>query len=160
MPRAVTLSPVKPTDGSLSAWNWGLDPACATYHALFPRAWTVYEEPLPGIRMTCRQVSPFIPGDYRESSYPVGVFSWQVENTGQQPVEVSLMFTFQNGTGSTNDSAGGHTNSPFTLPMAEGVNLRHVHRQPKTDLSEREKSSGDHRRPLNLCNCSQKNPGS
>ncbi len=134
-PQAVTLSPVRPSDGALSAWNWGLNPACATYHALFPRAWTVYEEPLPGIRLTCRQVSPFIPGNYRESSFPAAVFSWRVENTGQEDAEISLMFSFQNGTGTANDSAGGHANSQFSLPMAGGVSLHHVHRQPKTELT-------------------------
>jgi non-lysosomal glucosylceramidase len=134
-PQAVVLSPVRPADGTLSAWNWELNPACATYHALFPRAWTVYEEPLPGICLTCRQVSPFIPSNYRESSYPSAVFIWQVENSGQEDAEISLMFSFQNGTGTANDAAGGHENSPFTFPMVEGVSLRHVHRQPKTDLS-------------------------
>ncbi len=28
------------------------------YCALFPRAWTVYKEPDPKLRATCRQVSP------------------------------------------------------------------------------------------------------
>jgi non-lysosomal glucosylceramidase len=137
-PQAVTLSPVNPTDGTLSSWNWGLDPACATYHALFPRAWTVYEEPLPGVRLTCRQVSPFIPGNYQESSYPVAVFAWKLENNGQESAEVSLMFSFQNGTGTANDAYGGHGNAPFTRPMAEGVSLRHIHRQPKTVISKRD----------------------
>ena len=135
--QALTLSPVKPQGGNLSAWNWGLDPACATYHALFPRAWTVFEDPLPGIRLTCRQVSPFIPGNYRESSYPAAIFAWRVENTGSEKVELGLMFSFQNGTGTPNDVAGGHANSPFSLAMAEGVSLRHIHRQPKTDRSRK-----------------------
>jgi len=128
----VTLSPVKPVDGSLSAWNWGLNPACATYHALFPRAWTTYDEPLPGIWLTCRQVSPFIPKNYKQSSYPAGVFIWTVENTGAVAAEVSLMFSFQNGIGTENDFAGGHFNQTFSLPMAEGVAFRHFHRQPLT----------------------------
>ena len=136
--QTVTLSPVKPEDGTLSSWNWGLNTGSATYKALFPRAWTTYEDPMPGIRLTCRQVSAFIPGNYRESSYPAAVFVWQVENTGQEKVEVSLMFSFQNGTGTENDSAGGHANTAFTLPMAEGVCLRHIHRQLKTVLSEKD----------------------
>lgn len=136
-PRVVTLSPMAPSDDTLSAWNWGLDPACATYHALFPRAWTVYEEPLPGIRLRSRQVSPFIPNNYRESSFPSAAFVWEVENIGEEPAEVSLMFSFQNGTGTDNDQAGGHANEPFSLPLAEGVMLRHIHRQPKTVLSKK-----------------------
>lgn len=134
--QATTLSPVKPTDRTLSAWKWALDPACATYHALYPRAWTVYEEPLPGVRLTCRQVSPFIPQNYKESSYPVGVFEWTIENTGPSDATVGLMFSFQNGWGTANDQAGGHTNGIFSLFAEEnnvvGVSLCHQHRQQKT----------------------------
>lgn len=135
-PKAVTLSPVKPIDGTLSAWNWGLDPKCATYHALYPRAWTVYEDPLPGVRLTCKQVSPFIPGNYRESSFPVAVFEWEIENTGSNSAEVSLMFSFQNGWGTANDKAGSHVNGMFSFHAKKnemtGVALCHQHRQPKT----------------------------
>ncbi len=131
-PESTTLSPVKPDGDLLSGWNWTLNPASATYHALFPRAWTVYENPLPGIRLTSRQVSPFIPGDYRASSFPQSVFIWEVENKGKEDAEISLMFSFQNGTGIANDSAGGHSNQSFKLPMATGVELRHIHRQLKS----------------------------
>lgn len=134
--KTTTLSPVKPTDGTLSAWNWALDPTCATYHALYPHAWTVYEEPLPGVRLTCRQVSPFIPHNYKESSYPVGVFEWMIENTGTSSATVGLMFSFQNGWGTKNDRAGGHSNGIFSSFSKEnkvvGVSLCHQHRQQKT----------------------------
>lgn len=140
-PQSTTLSPVRPQGDLLSRWNWDLDPACATYHALFPRAWTVFEDPLPGIKLTCRQVSPFIPKDYKTSSFPQAVFIWEVENTGKEDAEISLMFSFQNGTGLENDSAGGHFNQPFKLPMASGVELRHIHRQIKARLLQDDKST-------------------
>jgi non-lysosomal glucosylceramidase len=134
--QTTTLSPVKPTDGSLSAWNWALNPSCATYHALYPRAWTVYENPLPGIRLTYKQVSPFIPHNYKESSYPVAVFEWTVENIAKSDATVGLMFSFQNGWGTENDAAGGHANEVFSLPAEKnkimGVTLCHQHRQFKT----------------------------
>lgn len=145
-PCSTTLSPVKPGDvDSLKGWNWGLQPSRATYHALFPRAWTVFDEPLPGIRLTSRQVSPFIPGDYRNSSFPQVVFIWNVENTGKNDAEVGLMFSFQNGSGLENDSAGGHHNQPFALPMATGVELRHIHRQVKARAP-----ADDNRTPLQI----------
>lgn len=135
--KAVVLAAEKPRDGSLSCWNWGMDPACGTYHALFPRAWTSYGNPLPGVRLTCKQVSPVIPHNYKESSFPVAVFEWQVENTWDTPAEISLMFTWQNGMGSGNDNAGGHWNTPFkeNLPNGDavvGVQLHHIHRQVKS----------------------------
>ena len=111
--------------GELNTWNWGLAEARTTYHALYPRAWTVYEEPAPGIRLVCRQVSPFLPGDYKESSYPVGVFVWSVENLGRGTADVALMFSFQNGTGGPDDAGGGHANRPFDGQGVVGVELRH-----------------------------------
>jgi len=149
--QATVLSPAPPADGSLSAWQWKMPASCATYHALFPRAWTVYEQPLPGLRLTCRQVSPVIPHNYRESSFPCAVFAWQVENLSDQPATLGLMFTFQNGTGSSNDLAGGHSNEPFQLGQVSGVTLRNIHRQKKSyPLGQKALPSRPFEDPLNF----------
>ena len=155
--QARTLYPGRPAGRSLSAWQWDMNPACGTYHALYPRAWTVYEQPFPGIRLTCRQLSPILPHNYRESSFPVGHFLWRIENTADTPVTVGLMFTFQNGRGTENDTVYGHRNRAFRLqydaravesegwrvesgemPVSAagargivGVELQHVHRQQR-----------------------------
>eukprot|EP00981_Chlorochromonas_danica_P001618 scaffold351_cov162-Ochromonas_danica.AAC.3 len=82
----------------LSSWDWSLSPTCGTYHALFPLAWTVYEEPVPNLRVIVKQLSPFLPGDYGEASLPVACFSIEVENlSSSEDAEVSIMFSFQNG---------------------------------------------------------------
>jgi len=131
--QARVLYPGRPGPPVLRGWEWGMDGACATYHALFPRAWTTYENPLPGLRLTCRQVSPVIPHEYRASSLPAGVFAWTVENTGAEPATVSLMLTFQNGIGAPNDLAGGHVNRRFRLDAEGGpivgIRLAHANRQ-------------------------------
>jgi len=133
--QAQVLNPKQPNGPHLDAWKWGLPAEKGTYHALFPRSWTVYEEPLPGLRLTCRQVSPFIPHNYTESSTPAGVFVWTVENTAETSVTAALMFSFQNGCGTPNDQAGGHSNHAFREKTAAGevvgVELCHIHRQPK-----------------------------
>lgn len=57
-----------------------------------------------------------------------------VENLGPAPAEVSLLFTFQNGTGAPQDKAGGHYNRPFVVlpeeggakPSVVGVQLHHA----------------------------------
>jgi hypothetical protein len=36
-------------------------------------------EPDPEIKITCRQISPFIPHNYKESSFPVAVFTFTVQ---------------------------------------------------------------------------------
>lgn len=130
------LNPNKPDNGNLSKWKWGLNPKHATYHALYPRAWTVYDDPNLGLNMTCRQISPVIPHNYKESSYPAGVFVWTIENTQDVSAKVGLMFTFQNGTGSPNDKEGGHVNKMFMETgdrgkQIIGLKLKHKYRQSK-----------------------------
>ncbi len=129
------LFPGQPESGALIGWGWGMDGKRATYYALYPRAWTVYENIVPGVSLTCRQVSPVIPHNYKESSTPAGVFVWTITNTGKEAVTVGLMFTFQNGTGGKNDRGGGHFNEAFRVEVPDGavsgVLLHHIHRQPR-----------------------------
>eukprot|EP01118_Nematostelium_gracile_P005718 TRINITY_DN1816_c0_g1_i1.p1 TRINITY_DN1816_c0_g1~~TRINITY_DN1816_c0_g1_i1.p1 ORF type:complete len:922 (-),score=224.06 TRINITY_DN1816_c0_g1_i1:38-2803(-) len=145
MKKATVLSPNKPSQKSLSSWSWNLDATKSNYYALFPRAWTTYEVD-PSVHLTCKQISPVIPHNYKESSYPVGVFEWKIENSGDSPVDVSIMFTFQNGTGSENDTAGGHYNQYFRSRediSATGIILYHRQRQTcRTEL---------HEDPLSFC---------
>ncbi|XP_053264076.1 non-lysosomal glucosylceramidase [Podarcis raffonei] len=121
------LSIEKPS--RLQEWNWGFCGHYAFYHALYPRAWAVYQLPGQDVVLTCRQVSPIIPHDYQDTSLPVGAFLWDVENQSGEDMEVSLMFTFQNGTESKGDRSGGHWNEPFCLEKdgrcVRGVLLHH-----------------------------------
>lgn len=98
----------KSGDQGISSWGWNLSGQHSTYHALFPRAWTIYDgmpffsltlfltsaystkilfhtrihyflgEPDPELKVSCRQISPFIPHNYRESSLPAAVFVYTV----------------------------------------------------------------------------------
>ena len=100
-PAAIVLSTLDPTtstnNGDLSNWNFGqLNPEKCTYHALFPCAWYKYEEPLPNIRLICKQISPCTPNEYDDSGLPVTIFRWFVENTSKSDtIDVSLMFTYE-----------------------------------------------------------------
>ena len=162
--RSLVLCSARPEDGALHGWGWRLEGRASTYHALFPRAWTVYKEPDPHLRLTCRQISPLIPHNYRESSFPAGVFVWNIENTGTEAAIVGLMFTFQNGTGGENDRAGGHHNRLFREAAEEGeiigVALHHVHRQPKP-LEEGQKPEEQEmfEDPLTFAIATQAHPG-
>uniref|UniRef100_A0ACB8EPJ1 Non-lysosomal glucosylceramidase n=2 Tax=Sphaerodactylus townsendi TaxID=933632 RepID=A0ACB8EPJ1_9SAUR len=115
--------------GSLQGWNWGFCGHYAFYHALYPRAWTVYQLPGQEVVLTCRQVVPIIPHEYQDTSLPVGAFVWEVENNGSEDLEVSIMFTFQNGMEAKEDRAGGHWNEPFSQERdgccVRGVLLHH-----------------------------------
>lgn len=59
----------------------------------------------------------------------MGVFVWEVENGRDEDVEVSIMFSLQNGTGEKEDRSGGHWNEPFTFQKdgerVAGVLLHH-----------------------------------
>ncbi|MDX2098934.1 MAG: GH116 family glycosyl hydrolase [Leptolyngbyaceae cyanobacterium bins.59] len=97
--RAYALSTESPTDGTLSTWDWypasTPDRATGTYHALYPRSWFVYEGVFQSA-LTCEQFSPIWAGNYQESSYPVAVFAWTVQNPTDQPVTLSILLTWEN----------------------------------------------------------------
>lgn len=101
-------------DGGTSSWSWNLDGQRCSYHALFPRAWTIYDgEPDPELKISCRQISPFIPGNYKESSLPTCVFAYTLANTGKEAANVSLLFSWTNSIGGNSHLSGGHFNAPF-----------------------------------------------
>jgi uncharacterized protein (DUF608 family) len=54
-----------------------------------------------------RQISPIIPHDYKDSSLPVAVFVWNVENVCDKERKVTITFTFKNGTGNKKQDAEG-----------------------------------------------------
>nr|XP_043634451.1 non-lysosomal glucosylceramidase-like [Erigeron canadensis] len=128
---ASVLSPGKHdgtgTDQGLSSWGWNLSGHNSTYHALFPRAWTVYDgEPDPDLKVSCRQISPFLPHDYRDSSLPTTVFVYTLVNTGKERAQVSLLFTWANSIGGTSHFSGDHVNEPFIgEDGVSGVLLHH-----------------------------------
>ncbi|KAH7662725.1 Glucosylceramidase protein [Dioscorea alata] len=101
-------------DKGISSWDWNLSGQHSTYHALFPRAWTIYDgEPDPELKISCRQISPFIPHDYKESSLPTCVFVYTLVNTGRERAKVSLLFTWANSIGGVSHQTGDHVNEPF-----------------------------------------------
>ncbi|MHA2502803.1 MAG: GH116 family glycosyl hydrolase [Candidatus Kariarchaeaceae archaeon] len=67
-----------------------------TYHALYPRAWYEYEFDGMPLQMVQEQFSPIIPNNYQETSYPVGVFEWDIYNPTDSEISASVMFSWQN----------------------------------------------------------------
>jgi non-lysosomal glucosylceramidase len=147
---AVVLNCSKENDRAyLSGWNWwntkgsATTPQChqatinstpevyrdmkGSFSCVYPRSWYTYEQPTNKLKLTCRQFSPVIAHNYKESSYPVGSFIWNIENLDSTAVEISLMFTFQNGVGLQGDTAGGHYNKSFVDSEhgVSGINMFH-----------------------------------
>ncbi|KAK8638558.1 hypothetical protein V6N13_136977 [Hibiscus sabdariffa] len=115
------------TGSGIESWDWNLKGEKCTYHGLFPRSWTIYEgEPDPELTISCRQISPFIPHNYKESSFPVSAFTFTLSNTGRTSADVTLLFTWANSVGGVSGISGGHFNSKIKLEDGiRGVTLHH-----------------------------------
>lgn len=65
----------------------------------------------------------------QDSSLPVAVLVWDIENKNEYDLDVSIMFTMVNGSGQKDDKCGGHWNEPFHLEKegeaVSGVLLHH-----------------------------------
>ncbi|MFX0016275.1 MAG: non-lysosomal glucosylceramidase [Promethearchaeota archaeon] len=117
------LFPNQPERNQLAAWKWKLSSNIGTYYALYPRAWTKYERfpNFPNVSLICSQITPMIPHNYKDSSLPCGLFNWEIENKEKDPIQISLLLTWQNGDGSENDLKGSHFNSYKKYETIEGV---------------------------------------
>ncbi|XP_076067444.1 non-lysosomal glucosylceramidase [Oratosquilla oratoria] len=100
------LSPYSRPKKSLGAWDWGINAEDSLYCGLYPRSWTVHNIPEQKIRLICRQISPIIPHNYKDSCLPVGVFVWTIWNHNAEPRDVSITLAFKNGTGASHDKEG------------------------------------------------------
>lgn len=81
------------TEDVCPAWN-KLHTGDAGYTALFPKA--TFDYHVFQCRISLLYFSPVIRDNYRETSYPVGVFLFKVRNDKPEKVKLSFMFTFPN----------------------------------------------------------------
>ena len=92
----------KPAGGKASLLRLdarSIGPGQATYHALFPKAWVDYHGDTFPCKARVTQFSPIIPGDYQRSSYPVGVYEWEITNPNAVPCEVGIMLAWYSASG-------------------------------------------------------------
>ncbi|KAJ6696921.1 hypothetical protein OIU85_003296 [Salix viminalis] len=126
--------PKASTGSGIESWDWNLNGEKCTYHGLFPRSWTIYDgAPDPELTIVSRQISPFIPHNYKESSFPVSVFTFTLSNHGKTSADVTLMFTWANSVGGASGLSGHHFNSNMmTKDGVHAVTLHHkmTNRQP------------------------------
>jgi uncharacterized protein (DUF608 family) len=59
------LTPNRLRKQGLQAWNCAFPKENGHYQALYPQSWTTYDLPGQNIRLLCKQLSPFIPHDYK-----------------------------------------------------------------------------------------------
>jgi non-lysosomal glucosylceramidase len=108
------------------SWNMDFNGEHATYYALYPQSWTVYNLPGQNVQLTCHQLSPIIPHNYKDSSLPVSLLNWTVENRNTEDIEVSLMFTWQSGSASDKFSLSDVKSEPFENYNNNGTSISGV----------------------------------
>lgn len=74
----------------------------ATYYSLFPKAWVDYYGTAFPLEAKVTQFSPITPNEYQFSSYPEGVYEWDVTNSQAVSCDFAVMLTFDNAFGGTN----------------------------------------------------------
>jgi len=95
-PVAMALAVGKPVSGALSSWNWSYPAGDGDYAALYPKSWFAYGTKALPVKLTLEQFSPVLPGNYKETSYPVAVYRWYAENPSAKPLTVSILFSWTN----------------------------------------------------------------
>jgi len=93
---AEVLATGRPEGGALSAWNFRYPAGAGDYAALYPKSWFAYRSAELPVKLTLEQFSPILPNNYKETSYPVAVYNWFVDNPGDKPVTVSILFSWTN----------------------------------------------------------------
>ncbi|GMS99691.1 hypothetical protein PENTCL1PPCAC_21866, partial [Pristionchus entomophagus] len=97
--KVLCAADVDRSSGQLSAWDFDFPETDIAFRGLYPRSWTCYYISELSLVVVLRQISPVIPHNYKDSSLPATVFVVDVENRSEQDYEVSIAFTFRNGTG-------------------------------------------------------------
>ena len=132
----------KQAEKPLRCWDWGVPADRVTYHSVFPRAWTEFREPVPGVNVEILQISPVIPNNYSDASLPCCVFEVNVTNLAQESIECSVMFTFQNSDGTPVDTepldSQGFAHSSFTINKSKHCDAANLDTQ---EMSEGDDSS-------------------
>jgi non-lysosomal glucosylceramidase len=93
---AQVLASTHPEGAGLKSWQWDYPVGAGDYYSLYPKAWYDYRSPQFPAHVTLEQFSPILPGNYKESSYPIAVYRWHAENLTDKPVTVSYMLSWAN----------------------------------------------------------------
>lgn len=115
------------------------------FQALFPEAFLVPADPALPLQMRLRVFSPLIPHDLRNSSFPAGLFLFELKNPSSVPVEASVLLSWENALGAGGTAASGaiqNRNGNATRALADeqgffGVEMRGPRLAPGNSASER-----------------------
>ncbi len=128
------LCSAKPDDQHLAAWNWNYPAGAGEYGALYPKSWFDYRAPELPVHLVLEQFSPVLPGNYKETSYPIALYNWYASNDTQQTITVSIMFSWTNMVGWFRDGSSHfdnqinvqNTNRFHSEPLANGSVMKGI----------------------------------
>jgi non-lysosomal glucosylceramidase len=114
-----------PQNGELASWAWDYPVGAGEYSALYPKSWFDYKWDKFPAHVVLEQFSPVLPGNYRESSYPVAVYRWHADNPTNHAVTVSVLLSWANMGGYfrtfTHDFSGTPNQGNYDQYMSEAV---------------------------------------
>ncbi len=93
---AQVLTTTHPDSHELNSWKWDYPVAAGDYYSLYPKSWYDYNWNKFPAHVTLEQLSPILPDNYKETSYPVAVYRWHAENPTDHAVTVSVMLSWAN----------------------------------------------------------------
>jgi non-lysosomal glucosylceramidase len=93
---AQVLTTDHPSNGYLSSWKWDYPVGAGDYYSLYPKSWYAYRWDKFPAHVVLEQLSPVLPNNYRETSYPVAVYRWHAENSTNRTVQVSVLLSWTN----------------------------------------------------------------
>ncbi|KAJ1360750.1 hypothetical protein KIN20_019801 [Parelaphostrongylus tenuis] len=136
----------------LSAWDFSFPKKDLYYRGLYPRSWTLFDVKDVDVKVIIRQVSPVLPNNYEDSSLPVSCFVVTVQNNGDDDLEVSIAFTFRNGTGNRRwENESECTFAKFTDGNVTGITLAHTISQLPCTYGIATSSSDDYPSHISVC---------
>ncbi len=91
-----SLSANRPRGRQLRSFKWKYPKGQGTYSSIYPRSFFQYSAKQWPMGLSCTQFSPVLPDNYKETSYPVAIYVWRGKNTTSEPIELSIMFTWEN----------------------------------------------------------------
>lgn len=110
------------TDRQLkSAWS-KLKVGDGVYYALQPKGWTTYGCFASDVSQ--KFFTPIIPDNYKETSYPVGVWQFKIRNPSSETVKAAVMLTFPGIYVGENINAGSFTNTSVKKDGVTGVVMK------------------------------------
>jgi non-lysosomal glucosylceramidase len=93
---AHVLTASHPSGTGLSSWKWDYPVGAGDYYSLYPKSWYDYRWDKFPAHVTLEQLSPILPDNYKETSYPVAVYRWHAENPTDHAVTVSVLLSWAN----------------------------------------------------------------